>query len=162
MRGGVLVRAGEAERLTRDPGSVITLLADAPHTGNVLTSNRSLLKAGSPGAPPHFHERSDEILFMLGGELEVLLGEEIVTLNQGDLLIVPPYMPHAFAPAPGTDADVLFLFTPGPARFEYYRLLDRFHAGQATAEDIKAAQEQYDNHHLLSAPQWTDRHRQTV
>ncbi|MBV1852667.1 cupin domain-containing protein [Catellatospora tritici] len=159
MRGGVLVRAGEAEKLTRDPGSVVTLLADAPQTGNVLTSNRSLLKAGSPGAPPHFHERSDEIFFLLDGELEVLLGEEIITLYRGDLLIVPPYLPHAFAPAPDTDADVLFLFTPGPARFEYYRLLDRFHAGLATAADIKASQERYDNH-FLSAALWTDRHRQ--
>lgn len=120
--GAVLVRAAEAEALESDPGSVITLLADTDITGGLLTSNRSLLRDGSDGAPPHYHERSAELFFMLGGALQVLLGDQVVTLQQGDLLVVPPGLPHAFAPAPGSDADVLFVFTPGTARFDYYRL----------------------------------------
>lgn len=156
MRGGYLVRGTEAEVLTRDLDSVISLLADTEHTGGALTASRSLLRAGSGGAPPHYHERSDELLFVIDGELEVLRGEDIVTLGAGDLLQIPPYMPHAFAPIRGQDADVIFIFTPGMPRFNYYRLLDRFHAGEATSEDILASQNEFDNHYL-DIPMWTNR-----
>lgn len=156
MRGGFLVRGSEAEVLTRDLDSVTSLLADPEHTGGVLTANRALLRAGSAGAPPHYHERSDELLYVIDGELEVLLGEDIVTLGAGDLLQIAPYMPHAFAPVRGKDADVMFIFTPGTPRFNYYRLLDRFHAGEATSEDILASQNEFDNHYL-DVPMWTKR-----
>jgi len=148
LRGGLLVRAGDAEVLDSDPSSVITLLADAGPTGGALTSNRSLLRDGNPGAPPHFHAHADELIFVLDGRLRMLLGEEILVLERGDFLLVPPYMPHAFASAPGHDADILVVFTPGTPRFDYYRLLDRVHRGEASWEDIAATQELYDNHYV--------------
>lgn len=148
--GAVIVRAADAEALESDPGSVITLLADTDTTGGLLTSNRSLLREGSDGAPPHYHQRSAELFFMIGGALQVLLGDQVVTLQQGDLLVVPPGLPHAFAPAPGSDADVLFVFTPGTARFDYYRLLDRVYAGEAAVQEITETQERFDNHYVES------------
>lgn len=152
----VLVRAADAEVLSSDPLSVITLLADTPDTGGHLTSNRSLLKAGSAGAPPHVHRRSAELFFVLDGVLEVLLGEEVVTLGAGDLLVVPPGVTHAFAPAEDQDADVLFVFTPGVARFGYYRLLDRAYAGEVGYEALAATSEQFDNHYVRSRV-WEER-----
>lgn len=143
-----ITRAHEAEVLGSDPKSFITLLADPETTGGLLTSNRSLLKEGSAGAPPHFHAHSAELFFVLSGSLLVHVGEDVVTLNEGDFLVVPPKVPHSFAPAPGSDADVLFVFTPGTARFDYYRLLDRFYAGEATAQDLMESQELYDNHYV--------------
>jgi mannose-6-phosphate isomerase-like protein (cupin superfamily) len=151
LQNAVLVRAADAEVLSSDPGSVITLLADADETGGLLTSNRSLLRAGSDGAPPHFHERAAELFFVLAGSLQVLLGERVVTLEAGDLLVVPPRVPHAFAPAPGAEADVLFVFTPGKPRSDYYRLLDRVYAGDADAQEIVATQDRFDNHYVESA-----------
>ena len=82
------------------------------------------MRAGSAGAPPHRHQRSAELFFVLDGALDVLLEDRIVTLEQGDLLVVPPGVTHAFAPPADRDADVLFVFTPGTARADYYRLLD--------------------------------------
>jgi len=147
------VRAQVAEVLRGDPGSVITLLADPEQTGGALTSNRSLLRRGSAGAPPHFHERSAEMFYVLGGALDLLVDDRITTLRYGDLMVVPPGVPHAFAPAADTDADVLVVFTPGTARFEYYRLLDRLHRGQASAQDVTESQERFDNHYVDS-PVW--------
>jgi uncharacterized cupin superfamily protein len=148
------VRADQAEVLRGDPHSVITLLADPEHTGQALTSNRSLLRRGSQGAPPHLHRRSSELLYVLGGALDVLVDQDISTLRPGDLLVVPPGVGHAFAPSRDTSADVLVVFTPGTARFEYYRLLDRLHRGLAAARDVADSQDRFDNHYVQS-PLWT-------
>jgi mannose-6-phosphate isomerase-like protein (cupin superfamily) len=108
------------------------------------------MRAGSAGAPPHRHRRSSELFYVLEGALDVLLDEEIVTLEQGDLLVVPPGVTHAFAPPADGDADVLFVFTPGTARNDYYRLLDRAHRGEAPWAEISETQERFDNHYVES------------
>lgn len=149
----VLVRAASAETLQDGATSLITLLADSPRTQGALTANRATLRKGSPGAPAHFHTRMTEMFFVLGGSLRVLLDDRIVTLEPGDLVTVPPRLPHAFAPARGEEADVLVVFTPGVERFDYYRLLERVYRGEATVEDIKAGSERYDNHYCAS-PLW--------
>ncbi|MFC4016926.1 cupin domain-containing protein [Micromonospora sp. GCM10011542] len=152
----VLVPAADAEVLADGPTSLITLLADANATHGALTVNRSLLRKGSPGAPPHFHTRATETFFVIDGVLQVLAGEQILTLHPGDLLVVPPHLPHAFAPASGEEADVLVTFTPGIARFDYYRLLERVYKGDADPREIGASSEQFDNHYFDS-PTWRGR-----
>ena len=148
-----LVRATEAELLDGDPNGTITLLADPDATGGRLTSNRSTFRNGADGAPPHYHNDSAELFFVISGSLQVLVGEQVTTLEEGDLLVVPPGVAHGFAAAPRADADVLFVFTPGTARFDYYRLLDRAHRGEASWQEIADTQDRFDNHYVDS-PIW--------
>jgi len=147
--GALLLRGSETEILTGDPGGAIALLAD---TG-ALTANRSTFRQGADGAPPHFHTRASELFVVLDGALDVLFDERIHTLIAGDVLLVPPRMPHAFAAAAGSDADVLFVFTPGIGRFDYYRLLDRVHRGLSSPQEIRDSQQRFDNHYTDS-PAW--------
>lgn len=149
-----LVRAADAEVL---PASGITLLADAYATGGVLTSNRSFMPEGTDGAPPHFHSGAAELFYVLDGRLDVLLGEELLTLAANDLLVVPAGTPHAFAPAKNHAADVLFVYTPSKPRFDYYRLLERVYTGEADAAELGGTQKLYDNHYVDS-PVWAARH----
>ena len=148
-----LVRAADAEVL---PASGITLLADAGNTGGVLTSNRSFMAAGTDGAPPHLHRGAAELFFVLDGTLDVLLDEEVLTVAKNDLLVVPSGMPHAFAPAKGHSADVLFVYTPSKSRFDYYRLLERVYTGEADPAEFGRTQDLYDNHYVES-PVWAAR-----
>ncbi|MFG3050453.1 cupin domain-containing protein [Kitasatospora sp. NPDC048239] len=148
----LLTRAAEAET-TSDPSSVMTLLADSDTTGGLLTSYRSTFAEGAVGAPAHFHTRAAELFFVIDGSLRVLVNEEVTVLNSGDFLLVPPNTPHAFAAATGSTADVLFVFTPGMARFDYLRLLGRVMRGEASPQEIKDSSEQYDNHYVDS-PAW--------
>lgn len=149
----LLVRSAEATVLSDAPGSLITLLADSDTTGGAFTTNRATLAEGTAGAPAHFHTRATEFFLVLDGALEVLVGEDVLTLHKNDFLAVPPGTPHAFAPAAGHSADALVVFTPGMARFDYYRLLDRVARGEASVEEIKESSERFDNHYVDS-PAW--------
>ncbi|WP_328954780.1 cupin domain-containing protein [Kitasatospora purpeofusca] len=148
----ILTRAATAET-TSDPSSVMTLLADHGTDGSPVTSYRSTFAKGAVGAPAHFHTRASELFFVIGGKLQVLLDEKVETLESGDFLLVPPHTPHAFAAAPGSEADVLFVFTPGMPRFDYLRLLGRVMRGEASPQEIKDSSELYDNHYVDS-PLW--------
>ncbi|MGX1564253.1 cupin domain-containing protein [Streptomyces sp. NPDC055506] len=152
--GPVLTRAADAET-TRDPSSVMTLLADSGDTGGRLTGYRSTFAEGAVGAPAHLHTKASEMFFVIDGALQVLVGEEITVLEAGDFLVVPPHTPHAFAAAPGRTADVLFVFTPGAGRFDYLRLLGRVMRGEADPQEIKDSSERFDNHYVDS-PAWRE------
>lgn len=143
----LLLRGAETEILTGDPGGTIALLADT----DALTANRSTFSRGADGAPPHFHTTASELLVVLEGTLDVLLDEQVTTLVADDVLLLPPRMPHAFGAAAGAEAEVLFVFTPGIGRFEYYRLLDRVHRGLADAQEIRESSARFDNHYVESA-----------
>jgi quercetin dioxygenase-like cupin family protein len=149
----LITRSNEAEILDSDPNSVLALLADSGTTGGALTSNRTTFRHGANGAPPHFHTRASELFFVLSGSLQVLVDDGLITLGTGDTLVVPPNTPHAFGATAGEDADVLFVFTPGMDRFDYYRLLDRVQRGEADPKEIGASQERFDNHYVNS-PVW--------
>lgn len=149
----VLVRADEAEALQDGATSLITLLADSNDTGGALTANRATFQKGSPGAPAHFHTRATEMFFVLSGSMRILLDDQVLILGQGDFLTVPPTVPHAFAPAPGSEAEMLVVFTPGMDRFDYYRLLERVYRGEASVQEIRDSSEHFDNHYFDS-PVW--------
>ncbi|MEU0792617.1 cupin domain-containing protein [Amycolatopsis sp. NPDC005961] len=146
----LLVRHDEAEQLGSTPDTM-TLLADVSQTGGHLSTNRASLGRGRDGATPHFHTSSAEMFFMLDGELEVLNGEDVVTVRTGDMLFVPPHTTHAFGASERSGADVLIVFTPGVERFEYFRMIDRIRRGEASPAEILASQDRFDNHFVDSA-----------
>src|SRR5215472_8772809 len=50
--------------------------------------------APGKGVPRHTHTREDEALFVLSGELEATVGDEVFTLTAGETLIAPRNIPH--------------------------------------------------------------------
>ncbi|MER7506328.1 cupin domain-containing protein [Nonomuraea pusilla] len=145
-----VIRAVDAEVIG---GGAATgrLLLDAGDTGGALSTLRMTLAEGADGATPHTHTTASELFYVLGGRLRVLSGEDVLTLEEGDMAVVPPHVAHAFAAAPGHGADLLIVITPGVERFDYFRLLDRLRRGEATLEELLASQERYDNHFVRSA-----------
>ena len=150
----VVVRSDEAEFLGADGHpAAVRLLADASATRGALSTQRVTLASGADGAAPHLHKRSSELFFILDGSAQLLAGADVLTLQAGDLAVVPPAMAHAFAAPPGATADLLIVITPGVDRFEYFRLLARLAQGQSTRDDLLAGQERFDNH-FLDSPEW--------
>jgi quercetin dioxygenase-like cupin family protein len=145
----VIVRSAEAKVVDLSP-SVTRLLADSSSTGGALSTHRVTLAEGADGARPHRHDGSAEMFYMLDGAAQLLSGEQVVTAERGDLVIVPPGLPHAFAAAPGHDADILIVITPGVERFEYFRHLKRIVHGKVPPESLLDVQELYDTYFLTS------------
>ncbi|WP_392670800.1 cupin domain-containing protein [Streptomyces sp. LN785] len=146
----VIVRSVEAEVVGRAPTS-IQLLADSNATGGALSTQRVTLSDGADGARPHHHGNSVEMFYLLDGTAQLLSGDQVVTAERGDLVIVPPGLPHAFAAAPESDADILIVITPGVERFEYFRHLERIAYGKVPPESLLDVQELYDTYFLQSA-----------
>lgn len=149
----VLIRAAEAEVLS---ASGVTLFADVPDTNGHLTSHRSIFQPGKEGAPPHLHKEAAELFFVLTGSLRVLTGEDVITLAQGDFLVVPPNTPHAFEAAGSENAEVLFVLTHAKPRFDYYRLLESVYRGETAPAELAKTSDRYDNHYVDS-PAWQNR-----
>ncbi|WUH88980.1 cupin domain-containing protein [Streptomyces sp. NBC_00433] len=152
----VVVRSAEAEVIGRAP-TTVRLLADSSATGGALSTQRVTLADGAAGATPHRHDGSAELFYLLDGTAQLLSGEQVVTAERGDLVVVPPGLPHAFAAAPGHDADILIVITPGVERFEYFRHLERIAYGKVPPESLLDVQELYDTYFLQSKA-WEERH----
>jgi quercetin dioxygenase-like cupin family protein len=146
----VLIRASEAERL--DPIGHV-LLADSSATAGALTSHRVTLGRGADGAVPHRHDHSSELFYILDGTFDLLAGDTIVTARTGDLLVVPPGMPHAFAAHHDSTAEALIIATPGIERFDYFRHVVRRRQGGEPPELLLGLQDRFDTH-FLDSPAW--------
>ncbi|MEU3193087.1 cupin domain-containing protein [Streptomyces sp. NPDC006992] len=140
-----VVREADAEVIGRAP-TTIRLLADSSATGGALSTQRVTLAEGADGAAPHHHTNSAELFYLLDGTAQLLSGDQIVTAGRGDLVVVPPNVPHAFAAAPGESADILIVITPGVERFEYFRHLERVAYGKVPPESLLDVQELYDTY----------------
>jgi quercetin dioxygenase-like cupin family protein len=149
--GAAVMRAADAEAMSTGQVSA-RLLLDSSATHEAASVVRVALAEGADGAVPHRHDKSSELFYVLSGSVQLLAGEEILTAGEGDLAVVPPGLPHAFAAPPGSGGELLIIITPGVERFEYFRHLGRLVAGQATLESLLAVQERYDTYFLPSEP----------
>ncbi|MFG3055193.1 cupin domain-containing protein [Kitasatospora sp. NPDC048239] len=151
-----VVRAAGAELVALAAGSAFHLLVDGGGDGggggSAFGANRLTLAEGADGARPHYHALSSELFYVLGGVAEFLLGDRLTTAATGDLLVVPPGLPHAFGAARGSTADLLVVMSPAVERFGYFRHLGRIAAGQGTFDGLLAEQERYDVHFTHPAP----------
>ena len=146
----VVVRAADAETLGHPDLVTIRLLTDAVATGDALSAVRVTLAEGVDGAAPHHHAGSAELFYVLDGQVQVLVGDRVLTVEQGDLAVVPHHLPHAFGVAPGHTADLLIVIAPGVDRFEYFRTLERIAYGTVPPDVLLAEQDRYDTWFLES------------
>jgi mannose-6-phosphate isomerase-like protein (cupin superfamily) len=109
-------------------------LADSGTTQRCLGANRLSLGTGADGATPHYHSRSWELLYLVDGAKEFLLDDRDSVVEAGNLVLVPPRMPHAFGAVP--------------------RHLQRIALGQEPAESLAPVQDRYDVHFVDSGA-WT-------
>jgi quercetin dioxygenase-like cupin family protein len=152
FNGSTITRAAEAE-IVGSPTAKIQLLADSSATGGALSTVRVTLDKGADGAKPHRHDRSAEMFYVLDGALQILSGNEVIRAEEGDVIVVPPRLPHAFSAERGASAEILIVIAPGVERFEYFRQLTRIARGEEPPESLRDVQDLYDTY-FLSSPEW--------
>jgi quercetin dioxygenase-like cupin family protein len=64
------------------------------------------------GVPRHTHTREDETYYLLSRELEVIVGDEVFVLREGDTLIAPRDIPHQLRNSGNTENHYLLMFSP--------------------------------------------------
>ncbi|MBA2641837.1 MAG: cupin domain-containing protein [Actinobacteria bacterium] len=65
------------------------------------------------GVQPHFHKGHSDSFYVLEGELEFHVGEEVVHGTPGTYVLAPPRVVHFFRNVSSEPARVLNLHTPG-------------------------------------------------
>ena len=81
---------------TRDiPGAVFHFLAKGEETsGRHALIKISVQRGAEP--PPHTHSREDESYFILEGTIRYTIGNEKITVHQGEYVYLPKDVPHSF------------------------------------------------------------------
>jgi mannose-6-phosphate isomerase-like protein (cupin superfamily) len=153
------------------PGEGRTLRAAAQHvtfkvTGGQSRSASSFEVLVPPGfdVGAHVHARSEELFYVLEGELDVLAfeprvrtaddwrgwrspkDERVVRATPGTVILVPPGCPHAFANPTGAPARMFFQSSPPPDHERYFEeLLEILSAdGPVDHDAIAALRRRYD------------------
>jgi mannose-6-phosphate isomerase-like protein (cupin superfamily) len=146
----VVARRGDVEMLGHPAIATLALLADGTHTAGAVSVVRVTLGQGVDGAKPHHHARSAELFFLISGRADVLVGDQVLPAAEGDLVVIPHHLPHAFGASAGESADLLIVLTPGIDRFDYFRTLEQVTLGNVPADALTAAQQRFDTWFLTS------------
>jgi quercetin dioxygenase-like cupin family protein len=101
---------GQGERIWI-VGDTMTFKATGATTGGKLLLFENLTTPGG-GPPPHIHTDEDEFFFVLDGEFEIRIGEELHVLTAGGYAYVPRGTVHNFRNVARTASRILVGFTP--------------------------------------------------
>ncbi|MFD4996794.1 cupin domain-containing protein [Streptomyces buecherae] len=155
---GLSTRSGQG--LVVPPGAGRVLAAKAQHVTYKVTGEHSAAASTFEVLVPpgfdvgaHAHAHSEELFYVLEGELDVLAfeprvrtpdnwrsweshaGQRRTRATPGTLIHVPQGCPHAFANTSGATAKMLFQSSPPPAHEGYFEeLLDILTSGAQPAE----------------------------
>jgi uncharacterized cupin superfamily protein len=66
------------------PGDMYRFLVTGEETGGAYFAMEAFVPPGG-GPPPHIHRNEDETFYVVEGEVEILLDDEIVTAGVGDV-----------------------------------------------------------------------------
>lgn len=119
---------------------------DGTRTDGRFSFLESTLHPGDTGPPVHRHPESDEVFFLLEGELLMLLGERRLVAGPGTFILVPKGLPHAFALHGSAPARTVGIFSP--AGFE------QFHADIASLYAAGKIPGPADIFHIASQYDW--------
>ena len=97
----------------------VSNLRDAKSWFHVLATSRkaqvatmTLAPGKSSGRKGNEHPKSEQVLFVVEGEVLAELGEEKRTLRKGDAVIVPAGAPHRFSNPFGSPAVTFNVYAP--------------------------------------------------
>ncbi|MEU0005940.1 cupin domain-containing protein [Streptomyces sp. NPDC006314] len=155
---GLLVPPGHG-RVVETPAQRVTFKVTGTHSRMASTFEVEVPPGFDVGA--HVHTRSEELFYVLEGELDVLAfeprvrtpdnwqkwesvsGNRVVRATPGTVIVVPPGCPHAFANPTDTPAKMFFQASPPPDHERYFEeLLEILRDGgppdQEAIEELRA------------------------
>lgn len=96
------------EPIALGPGEGTLVKADRPE----LSLLEVTFEPGS-GVQPHFHKKHSDSFYVLDGELEFHVGDDVFHAAKGSYVLAPPGVVHFFRNVSDEPARMLNLHTPG-------------------------------------------------
>ena len=121
-----------------DPGVGGTVKADRPE----LSLLEITFEPGS-GVDPHFHKGHSDSFYVLEGELEFHVGDDVFVATPGAYVLAPPNVVHWFRNLSDGPVKLLNLHTPG-GFIEYRRQL-----AELRAQGIEPDREFFERHDIF-------------
>ncbi len=91
------------------PGIPRTVLVDASHGAESLWVGHLEIAPGAQ-VTTHIHPDTEEAMVIVEGELEAVLGDEVVTLGPGDTVLAPAGVKHGFVNRSQSNAALVAAF----------------------------------------------------
>ena len=111
---GIFVLPGQGPVWNISPGrSIVLKLLGGPTGGSIMLFEETV-PAGTKSWF-HLHHDSDEVAYVLSGEVTFKIGDEVVVGGAGSCAFMPRGVQHAWKSSGAETARVLFLYTPGDA-----------------------------------------------
>jgi quercetin dioxygenase-like cupin family protein len=111
---GIVVLPGQGPVWNMAPGRSAALKLLGKETGGSVMMFEETVPAGTRSTF-HLHHDSDEVAYVLSGEVTFKIGDEVTVGGPGTCAFMPRGVPHAWRnTGPGTGR-VLFLYTPAVA-----------------------------------------------
>jgi quercetin dioxygenase-like cupin family protein len=111
---GLVLMPGAGAVVKMAPGRSSTLKLKNGETDESVMMFEEVAPGGTV-TPMHLHHDSDEIAYVLSGEITFKIGEEVTVGGPGTCAFMPRDVPHAWKSTGAETGRVLFLYTPGGA-----------------------------------------------
>ncbi len=110
----------------------VRMIATSDQTGGHYSMVEHPVAPHFVGAPYHTHHGEDQYSYVLYGDIQVLIGEEVRDVPAGGFIFKPRGIPHAFWNPADEPAAVLELVSPGGFEQYFVELADMFESGRVT------------------------------
>src|SRR5438094_10463481 len=113
---GIVVQRNEGLRSSNTPGREFALKLPCRDTGDSMMVFEETVPAGTKSTL-HLHHDSDEVAYVLEGEVTFMIGDEVTVGGggAGAYAFMPRGVPHAWKSTGAETGRVLFLYTPAKA-----------------------------------------------
>src|SRR6516225_10141825 len=111
---GIVVQPVQGLVSSLTPGRSIVLKLLGGATGDSIMMFEETVPAGTKSTL-HLHHDSDEVAYVLSGEVTFMIGDEVTVGGPGACAFMPRGVPHAWKSTGVETGLVLFLYTPGKA-----------------------------------------------
>lgn len=137
----IIVPPGGGHEIAFNGGSFIHKV-NSKDTKGVFSVMEIVTPAGS-GIDLHVHEREDELVSLLEGEIEVTLGDQTMKAVPGVMALLPRGIPHGFTNVGGSPCRLSVTILPGEFDNYFVELAALYSNGQPSAELVDELSKKY-------------------
>lgn len=116
-------------------------------TNNVFSVIEIITPPGK-GVALHVHEKEDELVYLLQGEIEVTLGNQTMKAVPGVMALLPRGIPHGFTNVGDTESIVIDTILPGAFDSYFAEMAQLYKSGEPVQQQIDALSEKYSIRYL--------------